>query len=76
MSPDCVVGIDIGTTSVRVTIYNSDGNQVAEVEFRMTLPIRDPVGPSRMRKDGGEEFVPPLGKLCSNSHTCRKPSRE
>jgi len=30
MSPDCVVGIDIGTTSVRVTIYNSDGNQVAE----------------------------------------------
>lgn len=30
MSPDCLVGIDIGTTSVRVTIYDTDGNLITE----------------------------------------------
>ena len=30
MDPDCVVGIDIGTTSVRVTIYDVDGNLISE----------------------------------------------
>jgi xylulokinase len=30
MNPDCVVGIDIGTTSIRVTIYTADGDLVAE----------------------------------------------
>ena len=30
MSADCVVGIDIGTTSVRVTIYDASGNLITE----------------------------------------------
>jgi len=30
MTPDCVVGIDIGTTSIRVTIYDADGSMLAE----------------------------------------------
>ena len=30
MSPDCVVGIDIGTTSVRVSFYDADGNLITE----------------------------------------------
>lgn len=30
MSPDCVAGIDIGTTSVRVMIYDVEGNLITE----------------------------------------------
>jgi xylulokinase len=30
MSPECVVGIDVGTTSTRVTIYSVDGTLLAE----------------------------------------------
>jgi len=40
VTQDCIVGIDIGTTSVRVTIYTAEGRQVSEgrVPNKITNP--------------------------------------
>ena len=40
MSPECVVGIDVGTTSTRVTIYTVDGQLLAEgcASHRVSYP--------------------------------------
>ena len=40
MSPECVVGIDVGTTSTRVIIYTIDGQLLAEgcASHRVSYP--------------------------------------